>query len=276
MEVNAMHAKTNSSLRNRRELLTARPQNLAAKIALSIAVTLGVASMPAYAGIPVIDGTNLSQTTVTAIQQVAQVQKQIEQYATQLQQYENMLQNTVAPAAYIWDQAQSTINGLMQSIDTLNNLTNQAGSLDAYLSKFQDVSYYKSSPCFTSAGCSDTERAALEKTRALASQSQKAANDALFKGIKDQQENLKSDARQLERLQSQAQGAKGQMEAIGYANQIASQQSNQLLQIRGLLLAQQNAIAAQSAAELDEKARGQARAKQLRTWQYQASPADDF
>src|SRR5690606_3602052 len=129
---------------------------------------------------------------------------------------------------------------------------------------------YKSSPCFTPAGCSDTERAALEKTRALASQSQKAANDALFKGIKDQQENLKSDARQLERLQSQAQGAKGQMEAIGYANQIASQQSNQLLQIRGLLLAQQNAIAAQSAAELDEKARGQARAKQLRTWQYQA------
>ncbi|RBP57619.1 P-type conjugative transfer protein TrbJ [Brenneria salicis ATCC 15712 = DSM 30166] len=124
-----MHAKTNSSLSNRRELLTARPQNLAAKIALSIVVTFGVVSMPAHAGIPVIDGPNLSQTTVTAIQQVAQVQKQIEQYATQLQQYENMLQNTVAPAAYIWDQAQSTINGLMQSIDTLNNLTNQAGSL---------------------------------------------------------------------------------------------------------------------------------------------------
>ncbi|MBS5160017.1 MAG: P-type conjugative transfer protein TrbJ [Klebsiella variicola] len=250
-----MHAKTNSTLSNKRELLTAKPQNLAAKIALSIAVTLGGGSMPVQAGIPVIDGTNLSQTTVTAIQQVAQVQKQIEQYATQLQQYENMLQNTVAPAAYIWDQAQSTINGLMQSIDSLNSLTNQVGSLDAYLGKFQDVSYYKSSPCFTSAGCSDAERAALEKTRALASQSQKAANDALFKGIKNQQDNLQSDARQLERLQSQAQGAKGQMEAIGYANQIASQQSNQLLQIRGLLLAQQNAIGAQMQAKADQDAR---------------------
>ncbi|MGE8685506.1 MAG: P-type conjugative transfer protein TrbJ [Achromobacter sp.] len=270
-----MQAKTYGALINNRKL-TAKPKNLAAKIALSIAATFGVATMPAQAGIPVIDGTNLTQTTVTAIQQVAQVQKQIEQYRTQLQQYENMLQNTMAPAAYIWDQAQSTINGLVQSIDTLNNLTNQAGSLDAYLGKFQDVSYYKSSPCFTSAGCSDTERATLEKTRALASQSQKAANDALFKGIKDQQENLKSDARQLERLQSKAQGAQGQMEALGYANQLASQQANQLLQIRGLLIAQQNAIAAQSAAELDEKARGQARATQLRTWQYKASSADDF
>ncbi|WP_425521686.1 P-type conjugative transfer protein TrbJ [Xanthomonas vasicola] len=238
--------------------MTMKQHVLAAKIALSIALTVGVAAMPAHAGIPVLDGTNLSQTTVTAIQQVAQVQKQIEQYRTQLQQYENMLQNTVAPAAYIWDQAQTTINGLMQSIDTLNNLTNQAGSLDAYLGKFQDVSYYKSSPCFTSSGCSDTERAAFEKTRDLASQSQKAANDALFKGIKDQQDNLKADARQLERLQSKAQGAQGQMEAIGYANQLASQQANQLLQIRGLLLAQQNAIGARMQAKADREAQQEA------------------
>lgn len=236
----------------------------AAKIALAAALFTGAFAAPVMAGIPVIDGTNLSQTTVTAIQQVAQVQKQIEQYRTQLQQYENMLQNTMAPAAYIWDQAQSTINGLMQSIDTLNNLTNQVGSLDAYLGKFQDVSYYKSSPCFTSAGCSDTERAALEKARELGSQSQKAANDALFKGIKDQQENLKADARQLERLQAKAQGAQGQMEAIGYANQLASQQANQLLQIRGLLIAQQNAIAAKNAADLDEKARKAAGSTEFR------------
>ncbi|OZI49407.1 P-type conjugative transfer protein TrbJ [Bordetella genomosp. 4] len=211
--------------------------------------------LSAHAGIPVIDGTNLSQTTVTAIQQVAQVQKQIEQYATQLQQYENMLQNTVAPAAYIWDQAQSTINGLMQTMDTLSNLTNQVGSLDAYLGKFQDVSYYKSSPCFTTAGCSDTERTAFEKAKELGSQSQKAANDALFKSIKNQQDNLQSDSRQLERLQSQAQGAKGQMEAIGYANQLASHQANQLLQIRGLLIAQQNAVGAQLQAQADLNAR---------------------
>ncbi|PUE90998.1 P-type conjugative transfer protein TrbJ, partial [Xanthomonas hortorum] len=171
---------------------------LAAKIAFSIALTVGVVSMPAHAGIPVLDGTNLSQTTVTAIQQVAQVQKQIEQYRTQLQQYENMLQNTVAPAAYIWGQAQSTINGLMQAVDTLNYYKNQAGSIDAYLGKFQDVSYYRSSPCFTASGCTDAERKAMKENRRLASESQKKANDALLKGLEQQQRNLAADARQLE------------------------------------------------------------------------------
>ncbi|EKQ6335367.1 P-type conjugative transfer protein TrbJ [Pseudomonas aeruginosa] len=231
---------------------------LAAKIAFSIALTVGVASMPAHAGIPVLDGTNLSQTTVTAIQQVAQVQKQIEQYRTQLQQYENMLQNTVAPAAYIWDQAQSTINGLMQAVDTLNYYKNQAGSIDAYLGKFQDVSYYRSSPCFTASGCTDAERKAMEENRRLASESQKKANDALLKGLEQQQRNLAADARQLERLQSKAGTAQGQMEAIQYANQFASQQTNQLLQIRGLLIAQQNAIGAQMQAQADRQAQEQA------------------
>jgi P-type conjugative transfer protein TrbJ len=63
----------------------------------------------ALAGIPVVDGVNLSQTTVTAIQSVAAVTKQIEQYKIQLQQYQNMLQNTAAPASYFRSQADQTI-----------------------------------------------------------------------------------------------------------------------------------------------------------------------
>ncbi len=120
---------------------------------------------------------------MTAIESVAQTLKQIEQYQTQLQQYENMLQNTMAPAAYIWDQAQSTINGLMNAVNTLDYYKNQLGSLDNYLGKFQDVAYYRGSPCFSAAGCSDAERAAMEQNRSLASESQKKANDALFKGL---------------------------------------------------------------------------------------------
>ncbi|EOM7671337.1 P-type conjugative transfer protein TrbJ [Escherichia coli] len=250
---------------------------LAAKVALALALSVGtLAVTPAQAGIPVIDGTNLSQTTITAIQQVAQVQKQIEQYRTQLQQYENMLQNTMAPAAYIWDQAQSTINGLMSAVDTLNYYKNQAGSIDAYLGKFKDVSYYKSSPCFTLSGCTDAERSAMEENRRLASESQKKANDALFRGIDQQQDNLKSDARTLQQLQAKAQGAQGQMEAIQYANQFASQQANQLLQIRGLLVAQQNAIATQMQAQQDRQAQQDAAGAKLREGSYRASPAKSW
>jgi len=251
---------------------------LAAKVALAVTLMAGsITTMsPAQAGIPVIDGGNLVQNVMTAIESVAQTLKQIEEYRTQLQQYENQLQNTLAPAAYIWDQAQSTINGLMNAVNTLDYYRNQLGSLDAYLGKFQDVSYYRSSPCFSAAGCSDAERAAMEQNRRLSSESQKKANDALFKGLDRQQDALKADARQLERLQSAAQGANGQMQAIGFANQLAAQQANQLLQIRGLMVAQQNAIATRMQVEADREAQQQAAGEALRKGEYRASPARNW
>lgn len=244
-----------------------------AALAISMALTT---PMPAQAGIPVVDGTNLTQNIMSAMEAVAQTLKQIQEYQTQLQQYENQLQNTMAPAAHIWDQAQRTINDLNQATNTLAYYQNQLGSLDAYLGKFQDVAYYRSSPCFSAAGCSDAERAAMEENCRLASESQKTANDALFKNLELQQANLEADARQLNRLQSAAQGADGQLAAIGYANQIASNQTHQLLQIRSLLVAQQSAEATRLASELDDSARGEALEKQLRTWEYQPSSADRY
>lgn len=140
----------------------------------AIALSAGIGfALPTQAGIPVIDGGNLTQNIMTATESVSQTLKQIEQYQTQLEQYENQLQNTLAPASYIWDQAQDTINKLSQATDTLAYYKQQLGSLDDYLGQFQDLDYYKNSPCFTSAGCSDADRAALEKTQELASESQK-------------------------------------------------------------------------------------------------------
>uniref|UniRef100_UPI003D057C6D P-type conjugative transfer protein TrbJ n=1 Tax=Alcaligenes faecalis TaxID=511 RepID=UPI003D057C6D len=254
-----------------------RVRLLAAKSALAVALATGVFTIPAQAGIPVIDGGNLMQNVMSAMEAVAQTAKQIEQYQLQLQEYENMLQNTMAPAAYIWDQAQATMNKLLAAQDTLNYYQNQLGSLDNYLSKFQDVAYYRSSPCFNgSGGCTEAEWAAMDEGRRLASQSQKKANDALFKTVAEQQKALKNDARTLERLQGAAQGAQGQLQAIGYANQLASQQANQLLQIRTMLTAQHTAEAARIAAELDAEARGEAMEERMRSWTYKPSSTDRY
>jgi len=232
---------------------------LAAKTALVLALSLGGASLPVQAGIPVIDGSNLTQNVMSAIENVAQTLKQIQQYQTQLQQYENQLQNTMAPAAYIWDQAQRTMNDLRSAMNMLDYYQNQLGSLDNYLGKFQDVAYYRSSPCFNgSGGCTPAEWAAMNENRRLASESQKRANDALFHTLRHQQEALQADARTLERLQSRAQGAEGQMQALGYANQLASQQANQLLQMRAILVAQQQVIATRMQADADLEAKQQA------------------
>lgn len=239
-----------------------KPKFLAVKVA-ALVVALGTATMPVHS-ITVIDVANLRQNIMIAIESVSQTAKQIQLYQTQLLQYENMLKNTMAPAAYIWDQAQRTIDDLNQATNTLAYYRNQLGSLDAYLGKFQDVAYYRSSPCFSSQGCSDAERAKLAESRRLASEAQKKAIDAVFRGLNQQHDNLAADARQLSRLQSGAQSAAGQLAAIGYANQLASHQANQLLQIRALLIAQQNAVITRMQAEADKEAQQQAASARLR------------
>lgn len=232
---------------------------LAAKIAFALAVTSAPGPMmPAHAGIPVIDGANLSQNLMTAIESVAMTAKQIQQYKTQLEQYENMLQNTAAPPTHIWDQAQATMNQLNSSINTLNYYKNQLGSINSYLGKFTDTAAYMNSPCYSSAGCTPAQWAAMRSAGTLGSESQKKATDALFHGLDQQQTNILNDAATLKRLQSSAQEANGQVQAIGYANQLASHTANQLLQIRGLLIAQQNVIATRNQALADNEARQQA------------------
>ena len=229
---------------------------LAANVAAIFAVSV---VPPAFAtGFPVFDGGNFSQNIVTAIESVAHTMKQVQQYQTQLQQYENMLQNTTAPPQQIWDAATMTMNQLRASIDTLNYYKTNLGSIDAYLAKFKDTAAYRGSPCYSVNGCTPAQWAAMKETEKYGSESQKKATDALFKGLDQQQDTMQADARQLQRLQSSAQGANGQLQAIGYANQLASHQSNQLLQIRGLLIAQQNALATRNQALADNEAKQQA------------------
>lgn len=250
---------------------------LAAKAAAILALVAGIGTVaPASAQFAVIDVATVKQTTVSALENVAQTAKQIQQYQTQLQQYQNMLQNTTAPATQIWDQAQRTMNALRGSIDTLNYYKGTLGSVDGYLAKFKDTAGYAASPCYSVKGCTQAEWNAMRATERLGSEAQKKANDALFKGLDQQQDTMVADARQLERLQNSAQGATGQMQAIGYANQLASHQSNQLLQIRGLLIAQQNAIATRNQVVADREAKEDAAAIQVRAGTFRPSPVQNW
>lgn len=237
---------------------------LAAKsLALSTAISF-LASQPVLAGIPVADGLNLSQTTVTAMQQVVQVTKQIEQYKTQLEQYKNMLQNTVAPAAYVWSEVNGVIDKVVSAQQTLDYYKNQTGSIDSYLAQYQNVNYYRNSPCFQISGCSDSDRQVLETRRADSSDAVKRANADVIKSVELQQKTLNTDANNLQRLQSQATSATGQMQALQAANQLAAAQGNQLLQIRGMLLAQNQAAVTLAQQQADRQAQEDAASTKLR------------
>lgn len=241
------------------------------KTALVAAVAALTATADVNAGMPVIDVSNLSQNMVTAIENVSHTAKQIQQYQLQLRQYENMLQNSIGPRAQIWDSATVTMNQLRGAIDTLNYYKTRLGSVDAFLGQFNDRDTYRNSPCYSVNGCTQAQWDAMKNAESFGSASQKRANDALFKGLDRQQENLQVDAAQLQRLQNAAQTSEGQLEAIGYANQLASHQSNQLLQIRGLLIAQQNAIATRNQVLADREARASAADAQFLGGEYRPS-----
>lgn len=210
-------------------------------------------------GIPVIDAGNLRESVMQTLQQ-------IEQLKTQSAQLKHMEQNTKAPDAYLWDQAATTMEQLRQAMATLEHYQQQAGGLEAYLAQFQDLAHYRRAPCVHSACAAGegaqaaraTSRATARDTTQLGSQAQKKANDALLRGLDHQHNAVQADARQLQRLQSHAQGATGQMQASGFANQLASHQAHQLLQIRGLLIAEQNAVATRQQVLADREARQQA------------------
>lgn len=231
-----------------------RKVTLAAKIGFGLAAVAAPFATPVEAQFAVVDVANVRQTTVTAIQSVAATAKQVQQYQTQLQQYQNMLQNTLAPAAYVWSQAQSTIDGLQQTASSLSSLTRQTGGIDAYLNKFKDPSAYKSSPCFSATGCSPDQLAAMKAQQSANQQILMASNADVLRGISQQQTNLKSEAANLEQMQRNAQSANGQAQALGYANQFAASQANQLLALRQQLMAQQAATLAVQQAAMDEKA----------------------
>ena len=222
-----------------------------------------IAALPLHvvAGIPVIDAANTSQATISALQNVAAVTKQIEQYKTQLQQYQNMLQNTAAPAAYIWNEADQTISKLLAAQDTLSYYKTQAGSLEQYLSRYQDTAHYDEAPCVGGDTCTTQDHEAIANAQSQASAARKKANDALLTSVSNQQGTLQTDADALALIQRSATSATGQMQAIQSANQLASAQANQLLQIRSLLIAQQNALATSAQVEADRDAQRLAASK---------------
>jgi P-type conjugative transfer protein TrbJ len=148
----------------------------------------------------------------------------------------------VAPAAQVWQQAQSTMNGVMGTVSMFQN----GSQLQNYLNQFQNVNYWLSAPpnayTYQTAG----------------SIAQKQANDAMVKGIVQQQAQIRADAATLQQLQSQASTADGQMKALMAANQLAALQQEQLLQIRALLVQEQQALAARNQTDANDAAMRQA------------------
>lgn len=211
-----------------------------------VAVLLGFYLSATLAMMPVFDTANL-------LESVKQTGYQIKLYKSQLDEYKTMLKNTSSLGSFNWDPASTTIDSLIQSIDTLSYYKQQAGSMDAYLARYQSEDFYAKSLCAAN-GCTNKNLQDLKANQTAASAAQKKANDALLRGLDKQQQTLQLEAKKLRVLQQQAQNAEGQKQAIQAASQLASAETNQLIQIRGLLIAQNNAEATRASAMANKEA----------------------
>jgi P-type conjugative transfer protein TrbJ len=219
------------------------------KLVLTTVALVLVASIPAYCVYPVIDSANLTQNVTTALKSVAIYAQQVQQYQTQLLQWKTeLLQATgLAPALQIWQQAQRTMN----EVTGLTSIFSNGGSVGGMLNQFRDVNYWLNTPVNS------------YNYPIYGSTLQKQANDAMFEGLARQTQEIQADAANLERLQSQAGSAQGQMQALTAANELAALQEKQLLQIRALLVQEQQALAARNSTVANDEAMRQAATTQF-------------
>lgn len=241
-------------------------------VALAGALALSAAQTARATGIPVLDVANLTQAVQELFEQINQGINQLKALQTQYDQYEDQLRNTLAPAAYVWDKATyytSRAQDVLSTIDYYKN--NGGGSLDRYLSTFGDASRYRGSPCFSVSGCSSAEMSSMLDNQVKGADATKAALDNQVRYLDLQMSQIKSDSSTLEQLQANAEGAEGRMQAAQAGNQLLSNQANQLLSIRSLLVSQQQAESARAQQVADKDAQQQAAAARLRSGTYQAS-----
>jgi P-type conjugative transfer protein TrbJ len=220
------------------------------------------AAVPAPAGVPVIDYSNLFQNTTTALKTVAMAAKQVEQYNLQLQQYANEIKQAtgLADVARVYQQYQQT----MQSLQSLYGQFANGGSLQNYLNQFQNVNYWAQVP-------PSNYPAAANASWNQNSQTQKQQNDNWAQAIAQHQQLLQNDAARLQAAQQSASGADGELAAIQASAQINAAIANELMEIHALLVQQQQALQARQASQANDEAMRQAASQQFLQWNYQPS-----
>lgn len=223
----------------------------------------------------VLDTAVLAEAASAAASAAEQVSGQVRDYELQLKQYQDMYTNTVAPAAWVWNETTRTYQVFRSYADMLQYYA-KGGGVESYLSQFQNASYYGSSPCFTPRGCSMEEIQKIRQTEWAASEAQKRANDAQIRGVSLGQEQLLKDAEDLSTVQRAAQSATGRNEMLGASNQLASANANNLLAMRALMLQQQEAENARAATLENREAIQQAADAALLEGEFVKSPVLDF
>lgn len=173
------------------------------------------------AGIPVIDGINLPQNVMTAINSYNTFMQSILQVTQLKEELEYTVKNTLAPAFWVWDEFKNLEGNLQDFKSKIEYFAN--GGLEDYLKNYINADFYKSSPCFKLGGCNQSEMAELKSAQRARLEQMRKTSGFVAEGIGSYLDATELRALQIESLKKKSKDAQGLMEATGYSNQLLVQ-----------------------------------------------------
>lgn len=217
------------------------------KIVMAVFCVVVLQSKIWAGGIPVFDAIQESNALAQLGKMAEEISKLESQIQNQVKQIENMVMNSVSPATYVWSEADRSIQKLLDLQKKYQGLLEGSGGIDNYLKGYTDrealLEKLKNNPYNASYARE------YEYNKKKIEQEKRAVEQIL-----QQQQNLEAEAKELAKLQQNAQSAQGRMEALQYANQFASMQNEQLMAMRTLLLQEYQARHAKEEEEAAKKA----------------------
>ena len=175
------------------------------------------------------------------LQLFMEYERQAQQYATQLQQWETEARNGANLQQQFFGPIKQNMLGLQQTVQGGQALSYAMANLDsAFQSKYTPYGYIEPSTPFE-------QRYATWSQTSLDS-TQKALDSA---GLQNQQMGTEQDL--LTYLETASQSADGQLKAIQVGNEIAEQETQQLMKLRQLMMADLQSKAAFQNAQIQQQ-----------------------
>ncbi len=211
-------------------------------VLVALMATETVNPVPAYAGVPGVFATEFTQL-LNYIELVGQLEQQALMVENQLAQIANQVKHGLPIPNQLFGTVAADITNLNQIVNTGQSLSYTMGNLDgAFRLRFpgysSSINYGQSYQTWS--------QTSLDSTRG-------ALNTA---GLQNSQFN--SDEALLETLKGQSESAVGRMQAIEVGNQIAENQSEQLMKLRQLMMADMQSKASYQGALVQAEATKQA------------------
>ena len=215
------------------------------------ALSLAILATSPGAGIPVIDVSNLAENTQTALKSIASYAQAVQAYRTQVLQYANMIENTtgLAQVMQIWQQAKATEQSILGATGVFQN----GGQLMNTVNQFKDLNYWLDQPY------------AGYQLQPQGNMNQTTSNKAMIEQIQAQQNQIQTDAANLEMLQRSASTTDGVKQALDAANELSAHMGQQLLSMRSFMITEQQVASAKNTTQANDQAKVEAASHQFFT-----------